>query len=298
MALLVFLAWAGAVSTVEITLGGDVMLARNGEPVVESAAAFGDALPALRQADLAMANLESPVAYEPPILSGEYNLCAAAVSIGILYNAGLDVATIANNHAHDCSPTGDLETQKWLQEQGIIGVGGSEPFRIVEVKGQKIAIFAYEDITKTIDIEKMLREVSDARKSVDFLIVSLHWGMEYQAGPTARQRVIAQKLADAGVDVIWGHHPHVLQRMEWLENRDATHKTLVIYSLGNLISDQSMLQDTQETALVTLAVRNGALSDVAISPLTADRFAHQLHAAQGTDQASIFERLKWNAELP
>ena len=83
----------------------------------------------------------------------------------------------------------------------------------------------------------MLREdISRAREQVDVLIVAMHWGTEYTFEPTQQQRQTAQLLADLGVDIIIGSHPHVVQPIDWIDD------TLVVYSLGNLISAQDGIE--------------------------------------------------------
>ena len=94
----------------------------------------------------------------------------------------------------------------------------------------------------------------------NFVVVSTHWGNEYQAGPDDRQQILAQAWVDAGADVIWGHHPHVLQRMEWITSNEDNHEALVMYSLGNLLADQFMLQDAQRSALSQGEMKNGRIS--------------------------------------
>ena len=149
ISLLVFLLWSNSSSTITIALGGDVMLARDSLPVITESAAFGDALSVLKEADLAAANLESPLTYSmtsDSTIAG-YNLCALSSSATMLRDAGLDVLSIQNNHTFDCNPTGDLETQKWLAEVGIKALGNE--LNVLEVGKQKIAFLAYEDVTPT-----------------------------------------------------------------------------------------------------------------------------------------------------
>ena len=88
-----------------------------------------------------------------------------------------------------------------------------------------------------IDEEKIQNDLAAIRSECDYLIVSMHWGNEYQTTENDRQNELAQLLCDGGADMIIGTHPHVLQPMEWLEREDG-HKTLCAYSLGNFISNQ------------------------------------------------------------
>ena len=88
-----------------------------------------------------------------------------------------------------------------------------------------------------IDEEKITADLAAIRPECDYLIVSMHWGNEYQTAESDYQKRLAQLLCDGGADLIIGTHPHVLQPMKWLEREDG-HKTLCAYSLGNFVSNQ------------------------------------------------------------
>jgi poly-gamma-glutamate synthesis protein (capsule biosynthesis protein) len=92
---------------------------------------------------------------------------------------------------------------------------------------------------RPLDLEPALQAVREARSQADLVVVSIHWGNEYQHQPTKRQRDIAHALVTAGGDVILGHHPHVLQPVELLDA--GGRKVLVAYSLGNFISNQDRM---------------------------------------------------------
>ena len=83
----------------------------------------------------------------------------------------------------------------------------------------------------------MKAEIARAKTQADVVVMSLHWGNEYQRIPTTDQKALAQFLANEGVDIILGSHPHVLQPMEWIKTNNGR-KSFVIYSLGNFISGQ------------------------------------------------------------
>ena len=117
--------------------------------------------------------------------------------------------------------------------------------RIFEVKGVRIGIVAYtyslnglvvpkgkDYLVSMIDKERMEKEVKEMDEDVDLTVVSIHWGDEYSLQPSARQEELAESLAAAGADIIFGHHPHVLQRYTKIGD------TEVFYSLGNFYSAQ------------------------------------------------------------
>ena len=92
-------------------------------------------------------------------------------------------------------------------------------------------------VVATIDKDKITSDVARAKAAADLVIVSTHWGNEYQTVPTIEQEDLAQYLADQGVDIVVGTHPHVIQNMATLTGVNGN-KTLVAYSLGNFISAQ------------------------------------------------------------
>ena len=94
-----------------------------------------------------------------------------------------------------------------------------------------------EYLVNLIDIDAMKKDIDVAKKKANVVAVSLHWGNEYQMLPNDEQKQLATMLANAGVDIIIGHHPHVLRPMEWI-TRENGEQTFVAYSLGNFLSGQ------------------------------------------------------------
>ena len=168
-----------------------------------------------------------------------------------LQTAGVDMVTFANNHTFDKGEIGVQKSIDHANEYGMPYVGAYESFkdrkteRIVEVNGIKIGILAYtygtnieldltdkEYLVNYINRERITRELAAIKPSVDMTIVSLHWGPEYSIDTSDDQQQLAEYVADAGADVIFGHHPHVLQRYSEIGN------TKVFFSLGNFYSAQ------------------------------------------------------------
>ena len=125
-----------------------------------------------------------------------------------------------------------------------------QKLRIINKNGIKLAFLSYtygtngipvptgkDFLVNLINRETMKEEIHQAKKEADVVVMSIHWGNEYQRIPTTEQKDLASFLANEGVDIIFGSHPHVLQPMEWIQTNDGR-KTFVIYSLGNFISGQ------------------------------------------------------------
>ena len=173
-----------------------------------------------------------------------------------LRDMGFDIVNIANNHMCDKKEEGLAGTiDFWESEEmsDITLIGGYrnkedyDNIRTVEYNGVTVALLSYtygtnglrlpsdsEYVIPYINDADIIRQTAIAEEVGDITVVSVHWGEENTSRPTSEQRRVAKLLAENGADVIIGHHPHVLQPIEWIET-DAG-RTLCAYSLGNLVS--------------------------------------------------------------
>ena len=167
-------------------------------------------------------------------------------------DAGFNLVSLANNHTLDRGETAILNSHRyWMQHPEVMTAGSfssndemAQP-NIGEVNGISYAFFAYTDWTNGLVVpvgkdyllarysnELAKQDIEKVRDQVDVVIVSMHFGDEYSFNVSSRQRDIATYLASLGVDIVIGHHPHVVEPIEMIND------TLVIYSLGNFISAQ------------------------------------------------------------
>ncbi|GGR96970.1 CapA family protein [Deinococcus sedimenti] len=219
---------APASGVVTLALGGDLSLARG---VAQANAADWPAtlrsVAPLLRADLATANLESPLTDAPRVTSG-LDLRApprAAAALWPLTHLG-----VVNNHSRDAGPPGQEQSQGTLRRAGQTPVTAVPTIRVV--RGQRIAFLAWLDDGAA---PLPLATVRAAARQADAVIVLAHWGEEYGL-TTTRQRTQARALVAAGATVIAGSGPHVLQGHEVLPGPRGP--ALVLYSLGNLLFDQ------------------------------------------------------------
>lgn len=212
--------------------------------------------PWLSGADLAIANLETTLAGKP--YSGYPAFSSPDELVNGLMNAGIDIVGTANNHCCDRGRTGIERTVLMLDSLGLAHMGtykNKESYRkttplIVTKNGFRLAFLNYtygtngipvpdNNVVSLIEKERMQDDLIAARDSaVDKTIVFIHWGTEYEREPNAFQKDIAQFLASHGADIIIGSHPHVLQPMEWHKADSLTKEHLVVWSLGNYVSNQ------------------------------------------------------------
>lgn len=211
---------------------------------------YREIAPFLKSFDLTFVNQETPLGADG--FSGYPRFCSP-FSVGrALVDAGFDVIGIANNHMLDRGADGLIRTREYLSEVAELVIGGdADGCRIVERDGVKIAFLAYSYSTNCdadipvprISENLIRRQMAQARATADLVFVSMHWGVEYDVGryidrfcPTTHQQTLAELLTELGADVIIGTHPHVLEGIEW-KTASNGHKTLVAYSLGNLVSN-------------------------------------------------------------
>lgn len=257
---------------------------------------FNNLYSILRTSDLVLANLESPFGTKPssPTNQNAYNLCASPESAQALELAGIDILTLANNHAQDCLE-GMSGTQKTLMQYHLATASESISYSIT-IKNQQIVVIAADDISKPVDMTLITNLISTAKSSGSLVIISIHWGNEYQTGPDQRQQSIAQQLSDAGADIIWGHHPHVLQKTGWIFNKNQDHQTFIAYSLGNALFDQWAYPDANRSAVLTLLISNHHIVNVTALPFKINSRAGITADADPQTVRAVLSRL--NIQIP
>ncbi len=242
----------------------------------------------LSAADLAFANLETPIA---PKGGGtrEFVFNATADAARALQRSGVDVVAVANNHAFDQGRAGFEETLATLDALGLRRVGGGPADRPegperFEANGIRVAFLGWAHFfnqdgndcpakprgggpclrASQLDRARAVDAVRAAAAGADAVIVSLHWGDEYQQQPRAEDVELAHQLADAGATIVVGHHPHVLQPIELYRRADGR-ASVIAYSLGNFVSNQSRGYVFGVTPDKAAATRDGALLQVELA---------------------------------
>ena len=231
---------------------------------------FANVADVFRQADFGFVNLETPVAPAHSRGSKPFQFDAPIHLLEALKFSGVKMVSFANNHVFDQGYAGFGETQEHLREQGLlfVGAGGTAEAAwkpvILEKNGIKVgwlgmtrwlnggrnpekesdphvAFFPYPDESmgaKGFEENEVLEAIKAARAQCDLLVVSIHWGVEYAVAPNAKDMDIAHDMLEAGASAVVGHHPHVLQPIETYLTHDKRN-TVILYSLGNFISNQS-----------------------------------------------------------
>lgn len=270
--------------SVNLIFVGDVMLDRGVEFAINKYGAGDFKFPflkiadELRTADLLIGNLEGPISDKGTKVGSIYSFRDDPKAIEGLNYAGFDVLSLANNHAFDYGRLALEDTLKRLKEANInylgAGLNEKEAFApvIKEIKGVKISFLAFTDLGSRFweasasssgiawisqdDLEKVKKEIEDAKREADFLIILLHSGEEYQAIPSAFQTKFAKLAVDSGADLVIGHHPHVVQKIEKYKSG------YVAYSLGNFIFDQGFSKETMEGLLLRVIIEGKKVKEL------------------------------------
>ncbi|MYL59646.1 CapA family protein [Virgibacillus halodenitrificans] len=211
----------------------------------------------LKASSVTFANQETMVGGEEIGLSG-YPRFNSPYEIGeALKKAGVDVVSLANNHTLDHGEEAIHNAINYWKEKDMMYTGAyeskadQEKLRIYETNEDiSLAFLAYtygtngitepenkDYLVNQIDEQQIATEIAEAEKQADVVVLSLHFGDEYERLPNERQKDLVQFATDQGADIILGHHPHVLQPVEWVKGKGGK-RSFVIYSLGNFLSGQ------------------------------------------------------------
>lgn len=221
---------------------------------------FTEIEPILENYDLKFCNQESIIGGNYLGISG-YPSFNSPEEIGEeLIKLGFNLISLANNHSMDKGEDAVLYSNSYWKSKNVITAGSysdleeMQTINIYEQDGIKYAFLAYttslngyltkEYLVNMYSDEKVKSDIEKIKEQVDVIIVSMHWGEEYVNSPNGEQTRIANYLSNLGVNLVIGHHPHVVQPVTYIND------TLVIYSLGNFISNQLVLGINQGIGLM------------------------------------------------
>ncbi len=295
-------------SQVSLFLAGDVMLSRTvGQKMLKNGYdyPFQEMRQYIESADIAFANLEAPFLDGEAVLTGSFTFRADEQSAPALASAGFDVVSLANNHILNKGQAGLDKTFELLQESNIQGCGafekssGADEIKIIEKNNIKFAFLCYAygpDYYKYTDLkggmnlmeqEKLLKDLQVAETMADWVIVSIHDGIEYEHHSSEHQQGFARLAIDNGADMVVGHHPHVVQEVEIYKDK------YIFYSLGNFIFDQMWSEATRQGLAVMLRIDKEKVLEVEYLPVIIEDYA-QPRPAEGSDKDEVLEFIAIN----
>ena len=238
--------------------------------------------PLLQQADLAIGNLETAVSTRgAPEPDKQFTFRSHPDTLGGAARAGIDVLSLANNHSLDYGPEALLDTIAYLKEAGIHPAGAGRDLTeatrpvAIEVRGMRLAFLAFSRVIPAVhwvaweghpgtapgwDPQVVLEATRRARQEADHVILLLHWGEERHDEPRPADVALARQLLESGATLVIGHHPHVLQRIDWRGD------SLVAYSLGNFIFPDVPRRLNQETGLLQVTLNEAGVTAAHFTP--------------------------------
>ncbi len=255
-----------------ITFAGDVMFDRGVKGSVNKNfagdyAKLFDGINIFKNDDITFLNLEGPVSDSGHKVGSIYSFRMNPSVIGVLKNLGIDIVNFANNHVGDYTKDAFKDTIDRLLAGDIAWTGAgynyddAKTLRVITANDIKFGFIGFSDVgpewmKATIDSPGILLAndknfveiIKNAKQKCDVLIVSFHWGEEYQKH-NARQEFLAKSAIDSGADIIVGHHPHVPQDIGYYKDHP------IIYSLGNFMFDQYFSTETMSGLVVQMEIK-------------------------------------------
>lgn len=295
-------------ATITVAAVGDMIFDRKVKELVMregGSAPLAEVASRLSAADVAIGNLESTIA-ESGTKNAEKDVTFRGHPAGIdaLKLAGFDAVSLANNHMLDYGPDPLTDTIEALDDAGIghAGAGADKTAAwtpaTIEVDGAKVAYLAFTHVlppgflagdskpgvaSGKMDLALIDEAVREAKRTHDYVIVSFHWGVEYEDFANGDQIAKAHRVIDAGADMVLAHHPHVIQGVEFYNGK------LIAYSLGDFVFDHYSRKTGEAFILEAELGPNGTASATAV-PVYLDAFGRPEYVT-GADASTILERL-------
>jgi len=266
-------------STTTLMFVGDIMLDRGVEQVVREEGKsfkfpFLEIKDYLLEADILFGNLESVISDQGYQIKQVYPFRAEPESIKGLKEAGFDIVSCANNHALDYGSEALKDSIVRLSRNNIecVGAGLKEKAYspvVLEKENLEIAYLSYTYLapsnwkaseekvgTAWLNEENLKQGINKVKEESDLIVVSFHFGEEYEKKPNSFQKRYSRLAIDTGADLVIGHHPHVVQPVERYKNG------WIAYSLGNFVFDQGFSAETMNSMLLKVNVKDNQIKKV------------------------------------
>ena len=296
-----------APAAVTVTAGGDVIGGFGVSGVVASMGSdlFRGVAPFFASSDFGFVNLESPLTnggdpqgWKDVVIKGNPALAPA------MGKSGINVVTMANNHAGDMGDSGLLDSFNYCEKAGITVVGAGKNLKaaqagaVLKTDGATTAFLGFSDVLPIgypatsgspgtspgrADIGAVKANIRAAAKKADYVFVGWHWNFEYKRAPSYLESSEGKAAVDAGADIVFAHHPHLLDGVQ------AYHGGLIFYSLGNLVFS-GFSGETAQTVLVKAKVTPQAI-DAKLIPVQVSGSGVPT-VATGSTGLSILQRVR------
>jgi poly-gamma-glutamate capsule biosynthesis protein CapA/YwtB (metallophosphatase superfamily) len=291
---------------ITVTFGGDVHFAgRTLELLQHPSTAFGPVAKIFTESDLAMVNLESAVTNRGTPEPKTFLFRTPPTAYAAIAAAGIDVVSLANNHALDYGRVGLEDALNYSKSMGmpIVGVGrnAEEAYGAwtTTIKGVTFAVLGFSQVAElssswaakdnrsgmayAFDTARSVAAVEKAKAAADVVIVYMHWGQEYNECPTGQMKTFAKKIADAGATMIIGTHAHNLVGDGWLGN------TFVQYGLSNFLWWRNDA-GSNDTGVLRVTLTGSKITKTEFLPAYIDRTTGQPVPSTGAEADRISKK--------
>ena len=245
----------------------------------------------LRQADLTVINLEAPLIEDCQPHEEGFVFCGQPGFAAALADAGVDVATLENNHIGNYGPEGIDATKDLLTAKGIAWADAFTPV-ILEVRGLRFAFVAFNGVGGFFDRDLISRQIAAVREQADVVVAAFHWGAEYVSIPQAAPGIandnpveIAHLAVEAGADLVVGNHPHWVQGLEIYKDK------LIAYAHGNFIVDQMWSRETTIGVIGLYTFYGTRLVDAEFLPVIIEDYARP-RPLEGAEAQAVLDGMR------
>lgn len=296
-------------ATITIAAVGDMQFDRQVKQLISTAggsAPLAAVAERLATADIAVGNLESPLSSRGTRKPDkDYTFQGDPRGVEGLALAGFDFLALGNNHMLDCGDDALADTLAALNERGIghagAGMNKAEAWTpaVRDVNGTTVAFLSFSHILPSGfiatdsasgiargrgNMDEVAAAIRSAKEQYDFVIVSFHWGVEYQDDCNGDQVTDAHRAVDAGADMVLSHHPHVIQAVEYYQGK------LIAYSLGDFVFDHYS-RKTGEAFILEADLGPSGVANVRVVPVYLNGHGKPEYVS-GAEATAILERLR------
>ena len=264
-----------------------------------------------KNSDISIVNLEGALTFSNKLRPKKFNFKGNPKFARCLVEGSIDIVNLANNHIMDFYEEGALDTISALDEHKILYTGGGKNLddavtpRFIERNGIKVGFLGYAIVgadypardnsagTNKYTLQKSKKELSEAKGESDILVISCHWGIERAPFPTPQQKTIARGFIDSGADIVFAHHPHVIQGIEKYQ------QGIIFYSLGNFIFGGNTFPSDRDSFVAQVACnKQGIMSFSYIPVITHPKpLIFQPYVPAEKEKKRIEEKIKNRSKL-
>jgi poly-gamma-glutamate synthesis protein (capsule biosynthesis protein) len=251
---------------------------------------------------ICVANLESPITCYDIAADKEFTFKTNPIYVKFLQV--FNIVNLANNHIKDFGDIGLVDTIHHLRQSKIqfVGadcdMGNARKIKIISKNGIKVAFLGYDDThspfyagqnkagTAFVDDETS-NDIKKAKKASDIVCINVHWGDELAKLPNRRQIELAHSMIDAGADIIFGHHPHVIQPVRKYKNG------IIYYSLGNFCFGGNRNPIDKDAIMAQVAIQKDGIISAKIIPVSISKTERKNNFIPHILQGNQRRRVLW-----